>query len=561
MPRQQTLQIESSQPLQQRGSQVGTQVSASPVDTYVDQGMNQRMSQLNSLLDSGHALLKTIDDGEAAEGAKDAALGKEQSPSLMGRALGSYERGWMTVRGSVSGAEDASKLLAEYQAGGFDPKNPQGLEGWLQQKFKEKAQGMPDGPFKSAYEGKLMEGFNDIRATHFKTQRDSVVAQSEADTITLLGGVIKQAAKDGKGLTPESFMDVRKKLSESGIGFDDKRWSELGQKALQAAALDGNVQAIDAAQAEAQDKSKAFSTLTEGDFAQLRHHAQTVLIQRTEQEHKALKLQYETRVNDALYPIMKQAMTDQAGAQKAFAELVMKTDLFKGHPEDFSKYQQMLIQTGDRALTVEERETENDMMTQVWSGKAGPKDIFAAHLPAKSTMNLMTVYMDKWKVERAAQATEAQARAMTNLFRNQEVAQDIRSGVEALPRWPSNPMAMENLTDSTNGRKYSQKVREIQAQTHADLFKAANDSQGDVAAFGKKRTAILEQARSHIERVLNDAAGGGKGGTAEVPPFVHYPSWESYRKAIEDGLVPMDPETIAANRAYFNSKKPKQTTK
>lgn len=134
MPRQQTLQIEASQPFQQRGSQVGTQVSASPVDTYVDQGMNQRMSQLNSLLDSGHDLIKTIDEGEAAAGAKDAALGKEQSPSLMGRALGSYERGWMTVRGTVSGAEDASKILAEYQAGGFDPKNPQGLEGWLQQK-------------------------------------------------------------------------------------------------------------------------------------------------------------------------------------------------------------------------------------------------------------------------------------------------------------------------------------------------------------------------------------------------------------------------------------------
>jgi hypothetical protein len=526
---------------------VGTQVVAHPLDTTVDQGADHKMAQLGHFLEAGAGLWKDIDEADQKEGKEDALMGKEMKQT----ALGSYERGWLHVRGTLAGAEDSSKLQADFDSGKAQADATGGIEGWLKQQAAGHTQGMLDGPYADAYKAKLAEGMNAIRSTHFTKQRESLVAQGEADTINLLSGMLQGKTKDGVGVTADDYQGLRNTLKDQGIEYDDKRWSELGHKALQAAAIFGNVQAIDAAQAQAKDGSKSFGQLTDADFFQLRHYAQAVLIQNAHQEREALKFDYEKRVNDAMYPVMKMAMTDQAKAQMMFNQLALQGDVFKSHPEDLQKYQQMLVQTGDRALTLDERESENHLMEEIWKGKAQPQDIFAAKLPSKSTLNLMTVYMDKWKVERAAQAQERQAAAMTGLFKNQEVVQDIRSSLESLPKFPTDRYDSAVLNDV--GGVYSNKVREIAAQTHTDLFRAANDAGGDVEAFSKKRTAIIEQARAHIGRVLNDAAGGVKGGAVTVPAFIQYPTWAAYVAAASRGEVPKDPELLKRTREWYES--------
>jgi hypothetical protein len=151
----------------------------------------------------------------------------------------------------------------------------------------------------------------------------------------------------------------------------------------------------------------------------------------------------------------------------------------------------------------------------------------------------------------SGKAQERQAAAMTGLFKNQEVVQDIRSSVEMLPKFPTDRYDSAVLNDA--GGVYSTKVREIAAQTHTDLFRAANDAGGDVEAFSKKRTAIIEQARAHIGRVLNDAAGGVKGGAVTVPAFIQYPTWAAYVAAASRGEVPKDPELLKRTREWYES--------
>ncbi|MGQ0595855.1 hypothetical protein [Aquabacterium sp.] len=538
MPRSQTLQIENSAPIETHGIQIGSQVIAHPVDTMVDQGMGMKMRQLDSLLKSGQDLYATIDEGEARQGAEDAALGKPQKSTV----LGSYERGWLSTRAAVNSAEDLAKVKTSFESG-FDRNTPGGIEGWLQGKYQELTKGMDmAGPYGKVYSQKMAEGFNELRALHNKQTSDSVVAQSESDYITMLHGMVK--GKAGQVVSPDDFQSVTKTMADNGIGFDPKRRDDLGKKALMALASEGNVQAIEAAKQATKDGSKPFPSITDDEFAQLEAHAQTVYIQTESRRHALMKQQYEERVNNAMYPVIKMAASgDVEGAQKAY-DLLAKSDLFKSHPEDFDKFQKMLVSTGDRAMTLDQRETFNHLYEGIWTGKVGVNDIIRQHLPQKDTMALTTVYMDKWKVDRAAAASEKQADAMNNLFKNQSVMADIRSGLDALPKFPSDSTAaMLDL-----GGVKRQKMREIHADTQGQLYRAAAESGGDIEAFDRKRQAILDRARTHLEGVLDSK---GRKGVMERPAFIHHESWAAYRADYEAGLIPADPEKIQATRAWF----------
>jgi hypothetical protein len=547
MPRQQTLQIEGRPIIDLQGPTVGTQVVAHPVDTFVDQGMAQKMAHLQNFLEAGQSLVGAIDAKDRREGAQDAALGKEQQRTGL---LGGYEAGWLSQRGAVAGAEDASKALTDYDTG-FDRNNPSGLEGWITQKTQQLTQGMQDGPYKQAYLAKLADGMNAIRGAHVKEQADWKVATAETDATTLLKGSIDAIGKAGKAITPEDYVNINQTLRDKGLNFDPKRFDELARSALAALAADGNMQAVDAAAVPGPDGKLPFPTIKAEDMAQLKHHAMAAYTSKINAQWTAQEHEWKMKENTAMGPIIQMAHSGDVASAQAELDKLNRQGFFLAHPEDLDKWQKLTISTGDRAMTLSERKTWNAMYEGIWLGKVGPHDIVHADLPPKDTKDLTMVYMDWWKQQQANIAAGKHTDALANLFKNQVAMATLRARLDALPQIPD---AVKGLDF---GGVLTNKVEEIRADATQRMYQSMADAKGDEVAFERSSSRIAELTSKHIQDVLriNGANESTRDWWLQKPAYINHDSWEGFVKDYEAGLVPKDPELVSKTYTWFRQAK------
>lgn len=543
MPRQQTLQIEGRPIVDITGPSVGTQVVARPVDTFEDTGMAQKMTRLNHMLEAGTDLMKTIDEVDTKQGAQDAALGKEMKKTV----LGSYEKGWLGVRGAIAGAEDMEKVKASYE-NGFDRNAPGGLEKFLQDRHQELTKGMQRGPYADAYAARLATGFNELRLKHFDEQRDAVVAQHENDVVRLLVGGVKGKTE----ISPEDFNTVRNTLKEQGMGMDPKRFDQLGKNALSILAGDGNVQAIRAARKAQADGTNAFPTIPEEDMERLEDHAVTVRLQKQEAADKLIKTDHEHQVADTMFPIIQLA---QAGntmdAQKAF-DKVVSSNLFAHEPQAIEKWQRLLVSTGDKSDSFEQVALLNKVSLGILSDGWGLREIQSSGLTPKLMRDAFLMFDHKRREERqAASEAKAQERAAQALDKSTRITggADFRPTVKATLEML--PEMGKEAKDMDFSGKHAQAVQAIRVDAEQELIRTAVARGSDIDAWRQDVVRIRENAIKRTEVAI-------KAPLSEMPNLppanIRHDSWADYVAAAKRGEYGDNVAELDAARKWFKAK-------
>lgn len=533
-----------------RGPQAGTQVVASPVDTFVDQGMGQKMSRLNNLLESGKDFLAAYDANETKEGAQDAALGKEMKKTV----LGSYEKGWLGVRGALSGAEDLEKVKASF-ANGFDRTAPGGIEKWLQDRHQELTKGMQEGPYAEAYRAQLAKGFTELRLKHFEEQKDAVVAQHENDVVKLLVAGVKNKTD----ITPEDFATVRKTLKEQGMGMDDKRFDQLGKNALDILAGDGNVQAIRAARKAMQDGSNAFPTIAEEQMEALEDKAATVKIQKHEQVRRAIKEEHEQAVLDAVAPIIKLAQSGGSKEAQSQFDALVQSRLFDHDPKSIELYQKMLVSVADKSDTLEQNEKFNDVTLNILTKGWGLREIQASGLTPKLLREAYMTYDRKHREDReaaaanraAASAGRAAAAAEKALLvtSSREFSPAVKDALGVLPE----PPKLRGDYVTALAKKQHETVRQIRADTESQLVKMASQRGTDMDGWRQDVVRIRENAQRRIERAL-DAKD-----PKNIPDYrLRFETWAEYLHAAKSGHMPADVAELEEAHALYKQQPQKK---
>lgn len=552
MPRQQTLQIEGRPILEAPDRQVFTQTVARPVDTYTQPAADPRMHRIASFLEAGEELVSAMDLVDTKQGAQDRALGMPKKETV----LGSYERGWLTLDGSIKGQQDAEKVRTSF-ASGFNRNAPGGLESWIQERQRELMQGMKPGPFADAYRVKLAQGFQSLRDQHSQEQRAAVTATVENNAVTLLAGAARAKGAKGEVVTAEDFLGVRRTLAESGLGFDDVRMDKLGHAALKLLAGEGNVQAVRAARKAAQDGTMAFPTLGEDELSALEGRAITVRLNKEEAADKAIKEEHETKVNESMFTIIQMAQAGRTkDAQKAFDGLV-STDLFAHEPHAIEKWQRMLVNVGDKADSIEQVELLNHVTLNILTQGWGLREIQASGLSPRLMRDAFLMHAQKRREDRQ-EASEARAAARADAAAAKAArvtsTPDFKSIMDAtMASIPKKAMSASNAyIDGETGHPRANAMAAIRADAERELLRTALARGSDIEGWNKDVVRIRDSANLRIQQVANTA------NSANIrPAFIRHGTWAEYMEASKRGEYGANLSELEEARKWFHKQGPK----
>ena len=545
MPRTSNLQIDQRQTYQDPGRQILTEVVARPVDTAVDLHGSNKVAQLTNFLQQAQTLYGTEEAIQTHEG----QVAHQSGAPVKETILGAYEKGWMSVDGSVKGTKDAAEAQAQFKTGFDRTQGPEGVEKWLTDKSTELTQGMKPGPFADSYKTHLGSAFDQIRADYHKELKEDITGKAEANTMDMLLGAVTAKTKAGKPVDISDFDGVRKTLQDNNLGISNSRFNELTFDVLSKLASEGNWQAIEAADQKRPDGTPALSSIPEytAKVAALHVHAQTVFLNKQDKARKAIKDQHDMKVAESMAPLFKLAQGgDREGAQAGFNEAV-KSGLFDFEPAVMDTVQKQLLSVGDKGETLDQLTSYNNVAQDIFDHKATPQSIVRAGLSPARVGQAMQLFMDQRRIDsdarNADKALDAAKRNNT-IQKSPEYIPTVKDVLTAIPEMSGRDAELDK---SIYGGARAQQLEVLRQKTRLHLNGLATDADGDIGKFSEGAAGLRDAVAKRAQGIIDS-----KDPKKNPPPEIIYLTPALFLAAYKRGEI-SGASTVSMYQKYFKA--------
>lgn len=369
---------------------VGYEVHAKPVDQTVMPAPDYEMEGLISGLAAINPKLAryttAMDNQEELEG--DAARAKgEDKDDTKSRA---WARGYMRMDGATKALQDRSAILSRYETEfDKDASSPEQLEAFIAKVVGEQTKGSQDPSFLEGYNKNLVPQLEKIRAGFFDHHRKAVVERTEANGTFLLEQGIRERA--GKGLPLDDAFLEGARTTLNKVGVTNSRFNDIVFSAAKRLGDEGNFAIYDAFKRDRPDGTKGMYFIPAWkekiDAAQI--HAQNVFLTNTAKAAEAAKKAREEKQDTALFSVFDKAFNgDVAGARTEFDQL--RTSGLFTRAADLIKWETHLGTTMNKEARGDQLVTENNLLSSIYQGKAGIRQVLEADLAPKQKKSLLS---------------------------------------------------------------------------------------------------------------------------------------------------------------------------
>lgn len=298
-------------------------------------------------------------EGEAEDrGSVDRMAGREQQES--GAA---YARAYFATDGLVKGQEDGANLMTRYNTE-FD-KDKGDLEGWLQENYQTRLQGVQDEHYLDGYQKGVVPAFQAIRKAHIDYQREAVETRVKSNAKQLLLNGVRAYVTQNQPV-PEGYIASIQDYMGKNLGVSSQQFGELLFDSVRQVGDEGHFEAYDLLKKDRPDGSPGiyYDPAFTKQIDQAQAHSYNVSEQRAHAER-------DKRQNVALYDVF--AEEDPIKAQVKYDQ-IKKAGLFT-RADDLIKWDKLMLEKSDGKPDVRQLEREGTLLASVYQGKLSYRDI------------------------------------------------------------------------------------------------------------------------------------------------------------------------------------------
>lgn len=366
--------------LPQRTDMVNARAVARPVDTTItpagDPEMEGLIRGLAVLEPKLQRYIETKDDADDDEGFAARARGEKADSSKSA----SWHRGYMRMDGTARGLQDREAVRQRYETEfDKDAATPQELEAFFTKVSGDLTKGVDDKAFLDGYNNAITPELLKLRAEFGEHHRQRVVQKRDANAQFLLETGIREFTSKGVPIDDAFISRARTQLAEQGVTGKD--FNALLFNAVKRIGDEGNSAVYDFFKKDRPDGTKGMYFIPEWkakiDAAQI--HAQNVFLANRDRAYRLAEQERAEKQDTALYEVFNQLFSgDAAGARTRFDQL-RASGLFN-RASDLAKWETLFSSASNREASGEQLTLQNELLTRVYTGQAGPRQILDAAL-------------------------------------------------------------------------------------------------------------------------------------------------------------------------------------